>query len=251
MCHLACGCARLSCGPEVGVEAVAFTTVPKPSTAKTAWVPFRHEIGWTETATAAAVAWTEAECSARGVRGLLLVNAYANDYDRGPLGSFAERHSITTQRSYHHPRAPHSGVVLVYAPLLPLMELAIGAVRSALCAVEWPNVPLIGWAMETSATDLLTGEVTADTRTEDQLNLLDHLKFIGNNGWHDNYAKRDAPKILAKLLNTGIDPAIIWGAMLARGASATSIEQLQRLANKAPAPRLRSTPQIGVQSDRW
>jgi hypothetical protein len=46
---------------------------------------------------ARSVAWTKAECAARGVKGLLLVYSHANDYDSGPLGTFAKRHSVTTQ----------------------------------------------------------------------------------------------------------------------------------------------------------
>jgi trans-aconitate methyltransferase len=55
-------------------------------------------IGWEDQANAAAVAWIEAESAARGVRALLLVHSHPNLYDTGPLGAFAKRHSITTQR---------------------------------------------------------------------------------------------------------------------------------------------------------
>jgi hypothetical protein len=97
--------------------------------------------------------------------------------------------------------------------------------------------------MESSAKDLLTGEVTADTRTEDQLKLLDHLKFMGNNGWHDSYARRDAPKMLAELRATGIEPAIIWGtispAVPAQVASSSYSALPRRLQHLGPGQRRR------------
>ena len=84
----------------------------------------------------------------------------------------------------------------------------------ALCAIEWPPLQ-------------------PDTRTEGQKELLEHLVFIGNNGWHDSYAERDAPPMLAELRATGLEQAVIGGIMLGRGASASVIKQQQRLAKKA------------------
>jgi len=114
--------AAAAAAPQVSAEGDSLTAVRTPSTAKTAWFPFRQEIGWEEAATSAAVTWTDAECSVRGVKGLLLVYSHAHDYDHGPLGSFAKRHSITTQRSYR--QHPGSGIVLVDGPELTLMDTA-------------------------------------------------------------------------------------------------------------------------------
>jgi hypothetical protein len=178
--------------------------VLQPPTLTTAWVPFVQEIGWEDRANAAAMAWTEAECSARGVRGLLLVYSHAHRYNHGPLGSFAQRHSITTQRSSYRLNSPRSSVVLVDRPDEVLMETAVQMGQEALCAIEWPTFSLLGWPMETAAVNLLTGEVTPDTRTDEQMKLLDFLKIAGNNGWHDSYAERDLPPMLAKLRDSGL-----------------------------------------------
>lgn len=218
--------AAAAAAPQVSAEGDSLTAVRTPSTAKTAWFPFRQEIGWEEAATSAAVTWTNAECSVRGVKGLLLVYSHAHDYDHGPLGSFAKRHSITTQRSYR--QHPGSGVVLVDCPELTLMDTAVRAGRSVLCAIERPDFPLLGWAMETAAENLLTGEVTPDTRSEEQKKLLEHLATAGNNGWHDDLSKTTLPGRLAKLRASGLPPEVIWGTMLARGASVSGIQELQR-----------------------
>jgi hypothetical protein len=207
--------------------------VQKPATPKTAWFPFVQEIGWEDRANAAAVAWTEAECSVRNVRGLLLVYSHANHYDRGSLGSFAKRHSITTQRSSYRANSPRSGIVLVDMPDEKLMQTAIGMGQSALCAIERPNFSLLGWAMETAADNLLTGERTPDTRTEDQKELLDFLRIAGNNGWHDDHAKIVVPPLLTRLQDSGVGLDVTCGVMLARGASASGIKQLQHLGKKA------------------
>jgi hypothetical protein len=218
---------------DIGEPCDNLSPVHKPSTPKTAWIPFRQEIGWEDRANTAAVAWTEAECSARSVRGLLLVHSHANDYDHGPLGAFAKRHSITTQRSSYRTNSPRSSVVLVDRPEEVLMETAVEMGRDALCAIEWPTFSLLGWAMETAAVNLLTGDMTSDTRTEEQKDLLDDLAFAGNNGWHDSYAERDVPPMLRQLKASGLELDVVVGVMLARGASASGIQKLQRLAEKA------------------
>jgi hypothetical protein len=209
------------------------TVQPRRSATKTAWVPFRPEIGWVDRAHARTVAWTEAECAVRGVKGLLLVYSHANDYDSGPLGTFAKRHSVTTQRSSHRANSPRSSVVLVDRPDETLMQTAIRMGPEALCAIELPTFSLLGWAMETGAKDLLTGRVTPDTRTDEQMKLLEYLKIAGNNGWHDSHAEMVVPPMLAKLRDAGLELDVVCGVMLARGASASGIQKLQRLAKKA------------------
>jgi hypothetical protein len=213
--------------------AITCSTVQQQrSTTKTAWVPFLQEIGWEDRANAAAVAWTEAECRGRGVRGLLLVYSHANNYDDGSLGAFAKRHSITTQRSSYHTNSPRSSVVIVDRPDEVLMETAVEMGRGALCAIESPAFPLLGWAMESRAEDLLTGELTPETRTEEQRKLLDFLKIAGNNGWHDSYAEMRVPSLLNRLQASGLGLDVICGVMLARGATASGIQKLQRLTTK-------------------
>jgi hypothetical protein len=214
--------------------AITCSTVQRRSTTKTAWVPFRPEIGWQDRAHTATVAWIEAECAARGVQGLLLVYSHANHYhDSGPLGAFAKRHSVTTHRSSHRPNLPRSSVVLVDRPDETLMQTAIGMGRSALCAIELPTFSLLGWAIETGAKDLLTGWVTPDTRTDEQMKLLEYIKIAGNNGWHDSYAEIVVPPMLAELQDAGLELDLVWGVMMARGASASGIKKLKRLAKKA------------------
>lgn len=113
------------------------------------------------------------------------------------------------------------------------MQIAIKMGQSALCAIERPTFSLLGWAMETKAENLLTGEVTPDTRTEEQKRLLQFVKIAGNNGWHDSHAATTVPPMLAKLRDSGFGINDVCGVMLARGASASGVDKLQRLAKKA------------------
>jgi len=121
---------------------------------------------------------------------------------------------------------------LVVDPNPALMELAVTAGRLALCALEWPTLPLRGWAMETEAENLLTGKVTPDSRTEEQKKLFEHLATVGNNGWGGDYGQRILPGMLAELLATGIEPDIILTTMFARDASSSGIEKLQHYLTK-------------------
>jgi hypothetical protein len=122
---------------------------------------------------------------------------------------------------------------LVDMPDEVLMYTAVKMGRAALCAIERPNFSLLGWAMETAAEDLLTGEVTPDTRTDEQMKLLEFLRIAGNNGWHDDHAARTVPPMLARLRDAGLGIEVVCGIMLAGGASASGIQELQRLAKKA------------------
>lgn len=114
-----------------------------------------------------------------------------------------------------------------------LMVSAIQAGQSALCAIELPTFSLLGWAMETAAENVLTAEVTRDTRTDEQMELFEFLAIAGNNGWHDSFAETFTPGISAKLRASEAEEPVILGMMLARGASASAGKQLQHLAKKA------------------
>ena len=104
------------------------------------------------------------------------------------------------------------------------MHTAIRMGPAALCAIELPTFSLLGWAMETRAKDLLTGRVTPDTRTDEQMKLLEFLKIAGNNGWHGSYAEMAVPPMLAKLRDAGLALDVVLGVMLARGASVSGIQ---------------------------
>jgi hypothetical protein len=163
----------------------------------------------------------------------LLAYSHAHDYDNGLLGAFAKRRSVTTQRSRHRTNSTRSAVVLVDMPDETLMETAVEMGQLALCAIERPNFSLLGWAMETGAENLLTRELTPDTRSEEQKELLQFVKIAGNNGWHDSHAVTIVPPMLAKLRDSGLGIDVVCGVMLARGANASGVDKLQRLAKKA------------------
>jgi hypothetical protein len=85
-------------------------------------------------------------------------------------------HSATTLRSGRSFR--HSGPVLAYVPDYEMMDLATEVASDAsLAVVETIEYPLMGWAMEVRAIDLVTGEDTPDTRTDSQRRELDRVLF--------------------------------------------------------------------------
>jgi hypothetical protein len=114
------------------------------------------------------------------------------------------------------------------------MHLAMGAARGgSLTVVEYPTTPLLGWALEVGAINLLTGVRTPDSRSEQVRQYLDHLHLAGNHGWADAPGERDAKRILKNLRDThSLDLDLITGSMLARGMSAAALQRLRRFAPK-------------------
>jgi hypothetical protein len=113
------------------------------------------------------------------------------------------------------------------------MELAVSAAGpdGALCVVEGTHHELTGSAQDLAAIDLRTGRPTPDTRSAALKADLDQLAFVGNNGWGDQYGKREAVRILCEVAGRGeLDAGVVLGAMIARGASGEAVERLARLA---------------------
>lgn len=109
------------------------------------------------------------------------------------------------------------------------MSLARG---SSLAVVETVQFPLAGWAAWLEATNLLTGEATQPL-PDNLRNAIERLKFYGNNGFGDDFGRRQARTILADLRADGsLDQDAILGALLAAGVSARGIGQLGRVIEK-------------------
>jgi hypothetical protein len=179
-----------------------------------AWVPDNDpERGWDEAAEPV-VEWVLGEAERQGAEPLL-VTPTQNQWSAGPdvIAWFARTYAATTPRSAH--ARGGRGPVLVYVPDYHTMYLAANYARgSSLAVVETISSPLIGWAMQAKALDLLQGEVTPDTRTESVCTELDRIHFYGNNGWTTGFGKDQATQILRDLLRDGeVDPAVILGYM--------------------------------------
>lgn len=185
-----------------------------------------------EEAAELAVEWTDDRCREEDATGLLYVEAHAGDYTDGPLGWFAGQHTIATRHS--RPTGGGKGPVLAYCPNPGWFGDAVRAAHgSALCVIEGLATPMRGWAMETGATNLLTGEATPDTRTDEQRDLHERLAFKGNNAWGDSYAQGSTPRILSQLRDSGLPLEVTIGVMLALGASERGIKSLRKYANRA------------------
>lgn len=196
---------------------------------KTAWVPETGDMPW-DGAVVPAIEWTKRQSAEQESKALVVTYARQN-LDAAPtaLRQFAGLHTATTANSRQH--VDGQGPVLAYVPDYKTMEIATRYARnSSLCVVESSLTPLVGWAIEMGAVDLLTGSVTPETRSQQLKKDLERLVFYGNNGWGDRFGKQQAQRILADINSRGeLDSAIILGHMLAHGASPRALQSLETL----------------------
>ncbi len=195
----------------------------------TAWVPDDDpERDWS-VAAGLAVDWVEERCRQEGASGVLVTNTL--DSQGVPeLDGFERRHVRTSRRAGRGRVGRGVGPVLSYVPHAEELEFAMRLARgSSLAVVETVSFPLIGWAARLGATNLITGETTSPPA--DPVNeAVDRLKFYGNNGFGDDFGKRQARTILADLRAVGsLDLAVIRGAVLAAGVSARGVKNLGQL----------------------
>jgi hypothetical protein len=128
---------------------------------RAAWVPFDQGNGQITAALALAVAWVEQECAAQGRVGLLITPKKNISRYEEPIQEFAARHVWITRRGGRRRRPAGAGPVLIHAPMFDDLSYAAGlACGSSLCATEWPDAPLAGWASACGALNLVTGETT-------------------------------------------------------------------------------------------
>lgn len=201
---------------------------------RAAWVPFDHDNGQTPALLSLAVDWVERGCVAQGTSGVLIVSKKPiNGYPQ-PIQAFAAHHEGTSRRG-SAPRRKAPGPVLAHSLSLDDLDYAEHLARgSSLCATEWPDVPLAGWAAARGALNLVTGEITPRP-ADDVVVLLDHLHFVGNNGWSDGPGKRDAGQLLRELQAAAPDLDANYVASYQFGlgdVSADSAKRLLALASK-------------------
>ncbi len=203
---------------------------------RAAWLPFDPERGPAPELITLATAWVEQECAAQDTTGVVIVSQKPIDaFYPEPIQAFAARHEGTTKRG-SAPRRTGPGPVLAYALLFDAMDYAQSLARgSSLCAIEWPDVQLTGWAAARGALNLCTGETTPPP-PDDAVELLDHLRMVGNNGWGDVPGKRDAQQLLTKLhaaapeLTAAYVTSYLFGLF---DVSARAAKQLHGMATKA------------------
>lgn len=199
-----------------------------------AWIPERSDMDW-ENGSMLAADWTQARCDEEELPGLLLVHAQSNNpHERGALGRFAARNSITAVNSQSD-YSTREGPVLAYCPSPKDLALAMDlAVDSALCVIEGTIIEWTGWAIEMQAVDLLTGEVTPDPRTDDQRQDFQQLDLYANNAFGDYASKGPVPRMLQRLMagSGGLSPEIIYGMAVARGADERGVKNLKKYVDR-------------------
>jgi hypothetical protein len=198
-----------------------------------AWVPDDDpERSWDDAA-APAVEWTLQEAKRQGAEPLL-VTPTQSQWTSGAdsIRWFAQRYAATTPRS----KRPGGGIgpVVVYVPDYDTVHLAAGYARgSSLAVIESVSHPLIGWAMETKALNLITMQPTADTRSAEQLKALESIHFNGNNGWSRGFGQDQAKRVLSDMQAKGIlDRDMVLGTMVARGHYGDSVERLGKVIDR-------------------
>jgi hypothetical protein len=142
---------------------------------------------------------------------------------------FANRFEATTPRSARA-RFGHRPV-LAYVPDYDTFHLAAGYARdSALAVVEADSDPVVGWAMEVGALNLITGEPTGDTRSEVQREEFERIHFYGNNGWTNGFGNNQLRRILMELQTKGLlNRGLLLGCMLAKGHNGRALTRLSKI----------------------
>lgn len=195
----------------------------------TSWVPDDDpERDWS-VAAGLAVEWVQQRCRDEGASGLLVTNTL-DSHGVPELDDFERRHNRTSPHSGRERTGSGVGPVLSYVPCAEELEFAMQHARgSSLAVVETSLFPLVGWAARLGATNLVTGQTTSPLA--DPVNeAVNRLEFYGNNGFGDDFGKRQALTILADLKAVGnFDSALILGAILAAGVPARGVKNLGKV----------------------
>lgn len=198
----------------------------RPPDYDAAWVPDDDPPTDGQVAAELAVDWILAEAE-KVKRPPLLVVVTRHSWQSGPeaIRWFGSHHQAATPRGT---RPTGGGPVLAYAPDYDLMDFASAlATGSSLAVVESQPYVVSGWAMETGAVNLLTGQPTGDTRTEAQTEGAKRIAFYGNNGWTSGFGKTQTTRILDDMRAAGtLDRDIILGYVVAHGSQGKAVKRL-------------------------
>lgn len=201
-----------------------------------AWVPEYSDMSWGD-AQRPAIEWVLHRARDLGLPPALVSNTKNAIRSVGPLGHFATRYDHCTPRSG---RTQGPRVVLAYVPTREALHLAMRIARdAALCVIEGFNTSLSGWASQVGASDLLSDTEAEPIEPGPLAEAVEDLAFVGNNGYADDYGKRDARRILTSLRDQGLlEPAWISGAVLGTGrVSGKGADRLHELAVKVAMGR--------------
>lgn len=173
------------------------------------------ERDWLQRRVDLAAAWARERAAADGVGLVLRVPSHADDF-RHPssrLAGFAGDAAVLTNKGG---RSQKPATVLVHEGYAEEIRRGMDdADGSSIVVTEHPAFPLKGWAMTLGALDLRTMRPTPDTRTAEQIALLDDLVGSLYGGWSHPTGKRAGRGYLAALAEAGMTRAVCEGSLLA------------------------------------
>lgn len=188
-----------------------------------------------------AVEWIEQQPG----RPVLITAAKNNIADGVPALARLLRHGEhTTRRSGRVDPASGGRPVLAYVPHLEDMEYARTiAGGNALAVVETTSCPLSGWASAVAALNLITGQTVSPVDHPGFDDWFDMLLFAGNNGYADDYGKRDAQRLLGEPTAAAVGKETILGGLIANGISADGVNRIAALIDKVSPSHQAAQPQ--------
>ncbi|WP_213575408.1 hypothetical protein [Rhodococcus sp. USK13] len=167
---------------------------------RSAFIPFDHEVGYER-----AVALAAAYFNEFGLRPVIVAPNKAVLEFNERLKHYSKGRDVVTPMNENRSRVGHGVPVLIYVPALKELELGLRHANGApVVVIEDQFNSCVAWADETGAINLLeAGKVHAVDRTPEHEELLEAIDFAGNNGWSDDYGKRDLRKLLAEAKRAG------------------------------------------------
>lgn len=188
------------------------------------------------------VPWSDAEPHAlRADQAVRLARALAAQVKRPIIGIASTKDQLPDDWGKLPYRTRKSSANAVSAPAVEVHfwpsidDLASMSPKRASHAfvLEWPSYDLSGWARHNHAIHFDTKEELTPALSADAIKLYERIDWNGNNGWHDEYGKRDALRDLRTLREIGeLDPNDLAGYMVGRHSN-TAIRKLLELAKKA------------------
>lgn len=167
-----------------------------------AWVPEEIDTLDRRRNAELAVAWIRAQEQRLQQQGHLFV-PQKGDFDDWRTDRPAIDQWVREGRLVTSPRSGgpgDSGPVLVCYPTLDMVASAsLRSAGSAICVLEWGDsdrAVLMGWAKESRALNLLSGDVTPDDRAAELVTELQYILWNGHNGWH---GKSDGERVISSL----------------------------------------------------
>jgi hypothetical protein len=190
-----------------------------------AWVPEQTGMDWAEAATLA-VDWARVQ----GRPIVLLSEVLEQNWNIPALDRIPQANRFSRRSRY----SGGGATIVAYVPSPEMLAQAIrGARGAALVVVEGFGNRVFGWAAAVGALDLVSGETTAPL-TEEVSDAVDALAFVGNNGFADQYGKRDAKRIIAGLAQQdSFDGALLSSAVAAHGLSGSAVQRIREFCEAA------------------